>query len=172
MNKDDIVDLLNAAGTQIRAGKSLVDVMDSVKDSVMSTNFGVPSQPDQVKPPDDLADAPVEDIEIKKQPAVPTPKVGSDEFCEALRKEFSEGKIWRSSKALGEKLNVDVVELAGFLEKQQLVCTRRSKEEGVFLYALVSRLGEAAKDENAEKVKEQLRPLVSEEDRYAIASKR
>lgn len=118
---------------------------------------------------DDLVTAPVEDVEVQKQPTPVQPKVGTKEFCELLHKEFSDGKVWRSTEALAKKMNVDVVELDKFLRGQAALCCRPSKEEGVFLYALVSRVEQSKEKEN-KTVETAMRPLVAEEDRYALAS--
>jgi len=119
---------------------------------------------------ENLSSVPVEDIKVKKQQTPASSKIDSKEFCESLSKEFSEGKVWRTSKALAEKLNVDVIELDNFLRKQQTVCSRASKDEGVFLYALIKRVEEHKQTKAEEKVESILRPLASEEDKYAIAS--
>lgn len=114
---------------------------------------------------EELVASPVEDIAVQRCTTPANPKVGTKEFCEALGKELSDGKVWRSSKALAENLNVDVVELDKYLRLQQSVCSKASKEEGVFLYALTKRM--EAPQPVAETV---MRPLVTEEDRYALAS--
>lgn len=113
----------------------------------------------------EIIDVEVEDIEVKKQVNPIQPKVGSQDFCEVLFKEFSSGKVWRTSKALAEKLNVDVIELDAYMRTQQAVCSRPSKEEGVFLYALISKL-----DPPPAKQGIPTRQLVTEEDRYAFSS--
>jgi hypothetical protein len=114
-----------------------------------------------------LIELPTEDIAIQRQPTPVSTKVDSKDFGESLLKELSDGNVWRTSKALAEKMNVDVVELDAFLRKQQAVCSRPSKTEGVFLYALVKRI-EVEKPKENPKVEAALRPLVSEEDRYAL----
>jgi hypothetical protein len=111
-----------------------------------------------------IEDTPVENLEVKKQQTSFQSKVESKEFCEKLTEEFSNDKVWRSSKVLAEKLNVDVVELDEFLRKQTAVCCKASKDEGVFLYALVKRV-----EQEKEKTETAARSLVSEEDRYALA---
>ena len=121
---------------------------------------------------EDLEAAPVEEVEVTKQHTPVQSKIGTKEFNEALLKEFSEGSsVWRSSKALAEKMNVDVVELDNFLRAQQVLCCRPSKTEGVFMYALLKRLQATEQPAKPDpKVEAAMRPLVSEEDRYALAS--
>lgn len=114
----------------------------------------------------DLEEIPVEMIEVHKQPPPPTVnKVDSKEFAEAVLKELADCKQpWRTSKALAEKFGVDTVELDNFLRNQQFVCGRRSKEDGVFLYALLRRV-----ETPPAKPDPMQRPLVTEEDHYALA---
>lgn len=112
----------------------------------------------------DLENAPVEEVEVPKHKTPSASKVGTKEFCDELYREFASGNIWRTSKALADKFNVDAVELDNYLRTQQAVCSRPSKkEEGTFLYALINRL--ATKEEK----KVEVRSLVSEEDKYALA---
>lgn len=114
-----------------------------------------------------LSEIPVEDVQVVKQQPDVKNKMESKEFLEELAKEMSDGKIWRSSKALASKLNVDVPELDKLLASSPQVCSRPSKEEGNILYALLKRLPGSEKPN--EEVQNALRPSVSEEDRYAIA---
>ena len=108
---------------------------------------------------------------MQKQQTPAAPSIfSSKEFCESLYGEFSQGKVWRTSEALAKKLNVDVVELDNYLRGQQVVCCKPSKDEGVFLYALIKRLEVPPQNKDATKVEAQLRPLVSEEDRYCLGS--
>jgi len=119
----------------------------------------------------DLADEPVEDVEVVKQHTPVQSKIGTKEFNEVLIKEFSDGKIWRSSKAIADKMNVDVVELDTFLRSQAILCCRPSTTEGLMLYALLKRLEQQQPKETKDpKVEAAVRPVVSEEDRYAIAT--
>ena len=108
----------------------------------------------------------VEEVQVSSIPTPKVVKVNTKEFCQELYKELAEGKIWRTSKTLADKLNVDVVELDAFLRAQPVICSKASKEEGVFLYALIKRVEEIAKKEDENKVL--ARPLVNEEDRYAL----
>ena len=124
---------------------------------------------DEKETANDLETAPVEDVPVQSQPTPVQPKVGTKEFCELLNKEFSEGSVWRSTDAIAKKLNVDVVELDKFLRTQTALCSRPSKKEGVFLYALTKRV-EAEQGKEPKEVTEAMRPLVSEDDRYALAS--
>lgn len=118
----------------------------------------------------DLAAQPVEEVEVQRHETPVVSKIGTKEFCDSLYHEFSDGKnVWRTSKALADKLNVDAVDLDNYLRSQQIVCSKPSKEEGVFLYALVKRIEQPAQVTNS-KVEAVTRPLVSEEDRYALAS--
>lgn len=119
---------------------------------------------------DNLESLPVEDLEVQRQHTPSQTSIGSKEFNEALVAELNGGQLWRTSKALGEKLKVDVVELDKFLRNQLVICSRASKKEGVFLYALVKRLEQVEKPKVDPKVEAALRPLVTEEDRYALSS--
>lgn len=120
---------------------------------------------------DNLENMPTEDVEVQKKHTPTISKIGTKEFNEALLKELSEGKVWRTAKGLSSKFNVDVKELNEHLQKglEEPLCYRTSKEDGVFLYAILKRV-EKEKHEVDPKVEMALRPLVTEEDRYALAS--
>lgn len=107
----------------------------------------------------------VESLDVEIKPLPPHTKIGSEEFCKILLKELNGNKIWRSSKSLAATLEVDPIDLDVWLRKQQTVCSKPSKDDGVVLYALNSRLEDNNKEE-----KTPSRPVVSEEDRYALAS--
>jgi hypothetical protein len=120
---------------------------------------------------ENLADVPTEDVEVQKQHTPVTSKIGSKEFNEELIKELSDGKPWRTAKGLATKFNVDAKELDAHLLKglEEPLCYRKSKEDGVFLYAILKRV-EQEKPARDPKVEAALRPIVTEEDRYALAS--
>lgn len=113
---------------------------------------------------EDIARDP-EEIEVTPQHTEVQSKIGDKVFCEKISKIFSEGKsCWRTPQALAKMLEVDAAELADWMDKQQELCCRPSKEDGTYFYAHIQRL-EKAKDEK----KGMPRPLISEEDRYAFS---
>jgi hypothetical protein len=123
---------------------------------------------------DDLEKVPVDDIDVATRRIIDNDAI-TKEVQEKLHAELvKEGKVWRTSKALADKLNVDVVALDDFLQKQPSVCVRPSKDEGVFLYALLKRLEAEESPQRVQPmpvaVEEIMRPLIKDEDKYAIAS--
>ncbi len=120
---------------------------------------------------EDLASVPVIDVEVTKQHTPPKSKIEDKEFIEALKKEFMEGKLWRSSKAIAEKLNIDVIELDTYLRAQPALVSRPSTTEGLMLYASLSRIDAAQQAAKTDpKVDAVMRPVAAEEDRYALSA--
>lgn len=113
----------------------------------------------------DLQDVPTEELSVTPQPTPVKSKIGDEEFVKQLNDLLKSGAVWRTSKVLADKLKVDPVALDAFLRSQQTIVGRAAKEEGVFLYALMDRL---PKDEK--KGEDITRPLVTEEDRYALST--
>lgn len=112
----------------------------------------------------DLLTTKPEELEVVCKPTSPPSRIGTTEFAQQLYELLSGKEIWRSSKSLAEHMGVDSVDLHRFLSAQPVVCTRPGKDEGVFYYALMKRLELPNKKEKIPS-----RPLVNEDDRYAIA---
>lgn len=114
---------------------------------------------------ENLADVPVEELFVESKALNPQSVIGTPEFGKALYEILATGKsIWRTSSTLAQKLGVDAKGLDEFLRIQKNVASRPGKEEGVFLYALTKRLP------MEEEQKQMPRPIVNEEDRYALGS--
>ncbi len=114
-----------------------------------------------------IDDTEVEELHVEtvKNPEVKTTE--TEDFCKALSKELNDGPIWRSSKNLAKKLNVDVKDMDDFLIKQRAVCCKRGGKDDteiLFYYALVKRV------EKSETPPKEMRSLIKEEDRYALIS--
>jgi hypothetical protein len=123
----------------------------------------------------DIESTSVEELQVAKKVSVPKSEIGSSEFVKELDKLLTDSQPWRSSAALAEALNVDTHDLDKFCRKQTNIVSKPSKIEGVFLYGYAHRTApEDKKDDKGKKdkkdKKELSRPLVTEEDRYAIAS--
>lgn len=87
-------------------------------------------------------------------------KIDEEGFIEEVEKFLSTGKhIWRSSGKIATHFSLDSVELDKFLSKHEKIASRANDEHEVF-YALKSRL---------EQKVEKPRPVVVEEDRYALS---
>jgi len=117
---------------------------------------------------DELVKLPTEEVKVEAKPTATKTQIGTKEFCDELTKIMKDGKPWRTPQALAEKLGVDPVDLAKWLDKQTEVCHRPGKEENAFYYALLCRLEKEEKKDEKKDVKI-ARPIITEEDRYCIA---
>ncbi len=90
-------------------------------------------------------------------------KIGTDEFFKELGVQLSQDKVWRSGSTLAKKLGVDQKEIEAWLDKKQEICRKPGNSDGIFYYALKSRI-----DKNNEQV---VKPdtSVQPEERYALA---
>ncbi len=116
-----------------------------------------------------LDDIEVEELHVATAKVSETKTTETEEFCKQLSKELNEGAVWRSSKALAKKLNVDIKDMDDFLIKQRAVCCKRGGKDDseiLFYYALVKRVEKSDKSETPK----EMRSLVKEEDRYALIS--
>lgn len=108
-----------------------------------------------------LPDLPVHELPVKVKTVIEPGKIDSEGFIEEIEKFLTEGKhIWRSSGKMATNFKVDPVELHKFLSGSEKFVSKSSSEEGEILYALKSRL---------EEKKEKQKPVISEEDRYALS---
>ena len=113
---------------------------------------------------DNIENIPTEEIIVEPKPAGTKSKVGDDEFVKEFIKLIKSGPVWRSSKKLAEILQVDVVDLGNWLDKQPELGRRPSREDGIVYYAWLRRI-----EEEKEKVAPGMeRKQISEEDRYMI----
>lgn len=121
--------------------------------------------PDEVAPEAEITELPVEVVEVRTKPTAVKTKVGSEDFIEQFKKLIMGGNVWRTPKSLAEKLGVDPVDLAAWMDKQQPLCRKPGKEDGTVYYAAVERV----------QIPEEKRPpgmdrkVVTEEDRYMLA---
>lgn len=104
--------------------------------------------------------AQVHELPVKTKIVVAKGKIESEGFIEEVKKFLSGGKhVWRSSGKVATHFTVDPVELHNFLSKCDDIVSKCSDEKEVF-YALKSR---------SEDKPEKPRPVITEEDRYALA---
>jgi hypothetical protein len=108
---------------------------------------------------------PVEEIKVEPKSSGTKSKIGEDSFVAEFVKVIKSGPVWRSSNKLAEILQVDVVNLAEWMDKQPEIARRPGKEDGVVYYAFLRRL-----EEEKEKIPPGMeRKQIIEEDRYAFA---
>jgi hypothetical protein len=114
---------------------------------------------------DDLSAIPVEILEVNSKPAGVKSKIGSEEFIKDFTKIIRSGSLWRTPKSLAEKLLVDPVDLAQWMDKQPPLCRKAGKEDGVVYYAATERI-EKESDKRPPGLD---RKVVTESDRYLVA---
>jgi hypothetical protein len=112
-----------------------------------------------------LESIPAEEIKVEPKSSGTKSKIGDDAFVSEFVKLIKSGPVWRSSGKLAEILQVDVVNLAAWMDKQPEIARRPGKEDGVVYYAALRRL-----EEEKEKIPPGMeRKQIIEEDRYAFA---
>lgn len=160
-----------------------------------------------------LESEPVVEMSVAADVVTTQPMVGSDAFANALYEELISGpKAWRSSRSLATKLKVDVLELERWLDARcrnlgknaevadiekcfnklgVFLVRGSSKEDGVFFYALFTRVKDEEAKLKAQQEKEQEKEqakdskpaqatvstktrgreaTVTQEERYALAN--
>lgn len=129
---------------------------------------------------EDISSIKPSDLTVAEKHVEIPSKLNNKDFVNKLFAFLREGKVWRSSTAICEKLDVDPEELDEYLRKRHDIACKSNKDGDSFYYAEVERLSDKDKviDEQTKRAvveaRESMRnvrsrSLVSEEDRYALA---